>query len=222
MKSEPLGHIRVLDDKITFGIDPAQSFLAGWIAVDTPDHITWSIEVTASEDAAIEPPDNESADEAQERMDLAGFLADQGCQLEMQGLEFPVSQWRDLAGLTAAVDFNSADVHPILPDNPGNFYYATEHHVPEHSRITIGQRRGNQFHVLCRFQPQRYAGEVGGEAEVDALIPLREICVYFADVAQVSEEAARACAARFAADGDLGPATTDRNWVRLAINPDAP
>jgi hypothetical protein len=201
---------------VNFPIDQERSFIEGIILADEPDAVSWDIQIECQE--ALVPPRPEDRDECDP--DYAGHPED--CNLEISGLSFPLTDWRELAGKVAEVVFATEDVHPILPDNPGNFYFDSCHHVPNNNRVKFGNREGCRFAVEWRCKAQAYAEEEGKQIEVKTRLPLRQFQVYFREPGSVSLDAARQLVLRFAHPGDIGePVQRTPQWVVVPIRPEA-
>jgi hypothetical protein len=164
---------------IDFPIDHEQSFIEGIILADEPDAIYWSIQIECHE--ARIPPDPEDQDE--DDPDDDGYMED--CNLEISGLSFPLASWRGLAGKATEVAFAPEEVHPILPDNPGNFYFDSCHHVPNNNRVRFSRREGARFAVEWQCVAHAYADDEGKRIEVKTRLPLRQFQVYFRDPGSV-------------------------------------
>ncbi len=204
------GIIRVDDgyDLIECIVDPARSALFGHVAFEAPEHVRWSILLETSELRLLE-----SACPADELEDHRRFITHAGCWVEITGLQFPVTDWRQLEGQSTTVDFDDAEVHPIMPGNDGNFLFIHEHHVPHANRITLGPRRGNLFGLAWTFEPRRYPTEEGPEVTVAAPIQLREILVTPYLHKEPPLDKARRAAERYARPGDLGEPRREGNAV---------
>jgi hypothetical protein len=200
---------------IDFPIDHEQSFIEGVILADEPDAIYWSIEIECYEATIPLHPDDREDDDPPD----AGYLED--CALEISGLCFPLDAWRGLAGKVSEVAFAAEEVHPILPDNPGNFYFYSRHHVPNNNRIRFGRREGVRFAVEWQCVAHAYAEDKGKRIEVRTHLPLRQFQVHFRDPGAVSLEAARRLVLRFAQAGDIGsPIQRTPHWVVVPIRPE--
>jgi hypothetical protein len=97
-----------------------------------------------------------------------------------------------------------------LPDNPGNFLIAGQHHVPNDNRIAFGKRDGRYFGLVWSCVAEGYAGETGTRIAVRTRLPLRRIGVYFRDPDCLSVQLARQLVLRVADENDLGSLDTSR------------
>jgi hypothetical protein len=201
---------------VNFPIDHARSFIEGIIVAHEPDAVRWNIQIECHE--ALIPPRPEDKDEDDPHS--AGYPED--CNLELSGLSFPLAGWRELAGKTSEVTFAADEVHPILPDNPGNFYFDSCHHVPNNNRVRFGDRDGARFAVEWQCVAHAYADDEGKRIEVKTYLPLRQFQVYFGVPGSVSLEAARQLVLRFARVGDIGePVQRTPQWVVVPVRPEA-
>jgi hypothetical protein len=136
-----------------------------------------------------------------------------------------VTDWRDLEGREADVHYAAAEVHPILPDNPGNFYY-DNHRVPNDNQIRFSQRQGRTFHVDWRCRARAWAEDEGDPIEVSTRLPFRALEVCFEDQGSVDVTRARELVCRIARVTDLDKVGLDRpevdhRWVRFPLKEDA-
>src|SRR5262245_52715633 len=202
---------------VNFPIDHEQSFIEGIIVADEPDVVRWDIQIECKE--ALVPPRPEDKDE--DNPDYAGYPED--CNLELSGLSFPLSGWRELAGKEADVSFAEDEVHPILPDNPGNFYFDSCHHVPNNNRVRFGERKGAWFAVEWQCVAHAYAEDEGKRIEVKTRLPLRQFQVYFREPGAGNLEAARQLVLRFARARDIAePVQRTPNWILVPVHPKVP
>src|SRR5689334_19003467 len=111
------------NDDEGFQLVPERSYVEGVLDATAPERMRWSIRLEW-----FNP-------------DLREHSFRQA-HLEIDDLDFGTGDWRQLAGKEATAVYAEDAVHPILPDNPGNFLYCGEHHVPNHNRIRIVERHG--------------------------------------------------------------------------------
>jgi len=201
---------------VNFPVDDAESFIEGIIIADEPDTIRWAIQIECQEALVPQHPNAKDEDE-----DEDGFYED--CNLELSGLCFPLNDWRELSGKASEVSFSSDEVHPILPDNPGNFYFAGTHHVPNGNRVQFGDREGVRFAVEWECVARAHAGDDGDPMAVRTRLPLRQFQVWFREPAALNVlEAAKQLVLRFARPEDVGePVERTPQWVVVPVCPDA-
>jgi hypothetical protein len=114
------------------------------------------------------------------------------------------------------------EVHPILPDNPGNFYFDSCHHVPNNNRVRFGRREGVWFAVEWECEAYADPGDQGKRIAVNTRLPLRQFQVYFRDPGAVNLEVAKQLVLRFARPGDMGnPVQRTPQWVVVPFRPEA-
>jgi hypothetical protein len=199
---------------VEFPIDHAVSFIEGIIVADEPDTIRWDIQIECQE--TLVPPHPDDKDEGDP--DDEGYRED--CNLELSGLTFPLVGWRELSGQASEVSFAAEEVHPILPDNPGNFYFAGTNHVPNGNRVRFGDRNGVQFAVEWECVAHAYAGDDGYPITVKTRLSLRQFQVWFREPGVVNLEAARQFVLRFARPEDIGePAQRTPQWIVVPVHP---
>jgi len=199
---------------IDFPVARERSGVEGLILAEEPETIYWSIDIRCEETFIPECYPNEDGG-----AEDGGYTA--SCHLEISGLVIPVAGWRDLAGQRIDVAYEASHVHPILPDNPGNFLFAGQHHVPNHNRIAFGERDGCRFGLTWSCVAEGYADETGTRIDVRTRLPLRRFAVYFHEPAVASVQQALPIVIRFADAGDLGPPDTSREqWVSFPLRPD--
>jgi hypothetical protein len=189
---------------VEFSPDLERCEMAGLVASDRPKERVLYIAIHSSRARLLH-----SDDPVEDLADEESYYGDEGCRLEITGLPFPARDWRNLEGETFQVKYEAADVHPILPDNPANFYFATQHHVPNHNQIVIGKRKGCLFNLDWRFVAEGYAEEKGTRVSVGMAIPFRYVKVYFPKRRLIDLKAAQRLARRFAPDSDLGEPTIE-------------
>ena len=202
------------EQPILFPVDPGRSHLTGMILSEDPGRIYWTIMIHCAEVAIPHPEEHRV--ESEEDF----YTAD--CWLEISELSADLGHWRELSGNRFTVAFEADDVHPILPDNPGNFNFNEEHYVPNRNRIAFGERAGRTFPVRWDCVPERFAGDDNGSSiEVSASVPLLRLEVWFRDPASLTIEAAERVALRYAGAADLDrPTRYGENWVQFPIRPD--
>lgn len=201
---------------VNFSVDLARSFIEGIIVADAPGGVHWDITIECQE--ALVPPRPEDVDE--DDPDYAGYPED--CTLELSGLTFPLAGWRELSGKASEVSFAADEVHPILPDNPGNFYFDSCHHVPNDNRVRFGSREGVWFGVEWECVACADAEDEGKRIVVKTRLPLRQFQVWFREPSSSSLEAAKQLALRFARPEDLGePTQRSPQWVVVPVRPEA-
>jgi hypothetical protein len=201
---------------VNFPVDHARSFIEGVIVADEPDAVLWDITIECNE--ALVPPRPE--DKHEDDPDYAGYPED--CNLELSGLTFPLAGWRELSGKASEVSFVADEVHPILPDNPGNFYFDSCHHVPNDNRVRFGSRAGVWFAVEWECVARAYAEDEGSRIAVNTRLPLRQFQVWFREPGSVSLEVAKQLVLRFAQPGDIGePVQRTPQWVVVPVRSEA-
>ena len=201
---------------VNFPIDHDRSLIEGIIVADDPDAVFWSIQIECNEALVPLRPEDRDEDDPED----AGLLQD--CTLELSGLTFPLTGWRELAGRSSEASFVADEVHPILPDNPGNFYYDSCHHVPNNNRVRFGRREGVWFDVEWECTAHAYPEDEGLRIAVKTRLPLRQFQVYFPHPGVIRLEAAKQMVLRFARPKDLGePFKRTPQWVVVPVRPDA-
>ena len=85
--------------------------------------------------------------------------------------------WRDLAPGEAEVTFDETEYHPILPDNPCNFYDG-EHSFPNAHRIRLLHRNGRRYTVAWTFEIRRYLEDEPRSIEVLAVVEFKRVVVW--------------------------------------------
>lgn len=204
-------HLKAHQD-VAFPIDREQSFIEGTILAHAPGTLYWSIEIEC------QPTLVPFSEEDKIGLDEEGSIEE--CHLEISALTKPLKTWRDLAGQTFQVAYDDKDVHPILPDNPGNLYYGSTHHCPNANQIRFPRREGCWFELEWSCIAKAHPKARGIQIEVKTKLPLKEFSVYFQDPKDASTAAARNLALQFAILGDLGvPKLTSPQWVRVPIGP---
>lgn len=196
--------LRFLDDRDSededlsgYVLDPNESELTGLVLHDQPEIVLWTIHL-------------EWLDEGTEESSFEDAWG------EVSHLVFGENGWRDLVGKQTRVAYEEKDVHPILPDNPANFYLFCEHHVPNQNHVRITGRDGRNFTLnwTCRIESGRPPGE---PLEIDETVAFKEMSVYFADESGVDVTAARRVLKRHIALSELGKPTVSRKWVNFPI-----
>src|SRR5262249_59674747 len=128
----------------------------------------------------------------------------------------------ELEGKASEVAFEASEVPPILPDNPGNFYFDSCHHVPNNNRVRFGKRQGVWFAVEWACVAHAYADDEGKRIAVKTRLPLRQFQVWFREGGTVSLEAAKQLVLRFARPGDIGEQVQRTpQWVVVPVHPEA-
>jgi hypothetical protein len=198
---------------VEFTPDVERCEMAGLVAFDRPEERVLFIAINSSRARLVS-----SEDPVEDLVDEEAFYGDQGCRLTNTGLPFIARDWRRLEGESFQIDYEAEAVHPILPDNPANLYFAAQHHVPNHNHIVIGTRTGCFFDLDWRFVAEGYAEEKGTRISVGMAIPFRCVKVYFRERRPVNIQAAQRLARQFAQESDLGEPTIEAgNCVRFPI-----
>lgn len=197
------------EPSVAFAIDRSRSYLEGIVLDLDPESVFWDLHL---EFDGIVPTEEEPDERV---FDDAGYL-------ELSGLAASVPSWRELAGQSIDLSFESDEVHPILPDNPGNVYFDSRHRVPNANRVAFDARAGATFAVSWRCVAHAYPDDPGMPIEVTTRIALRRFQVYFDDPTSVDLARALELVRRFADADDLGKPTrrTDR-WVVIPLRADA-
>jgi hypothetical protein len=199
---------------VNFPVDPARSFLEGIIVADEPDTVRWDITIECN-DGLVPPRPEDKAEDP----DYTGYHED--CNLELSGLCFPLASWRDLQGKASEVSFLASEVHPILPDNPGNFYFDSCHHVPNNNRVRFGRRDGAWFAVEWECVAHAYPDDEGLRIAVNTRLPLRQFQVWFRDLDAGNLEAAKRLVLQFARSTDIGePFQRTPQWIVVPVHPE--
>lgn len=190
-------------------VDPDRTFIEAIVLAEDPSTFYCDLHVECSE--LRFPPSPDDADDV-------GFVDE--CTMELTGLSFGNANWRELAGRSCEVSFAPADVHPILPDNPGNVYFESRHHVPDDNVVRLGARVGASFELTWTAVARARPDDPGIALSVTTRIPLRRFQVYFDDPSTLDPVAARDLALRFARSGDLGePIVRAPRWVVIPLLP---
>jgi hypothetical protein len=200
---------------VNFPVDLARSFIEGIIVAEEPDVLRWDIQIECNEGLVPPRPEDKAEDP-----DYAGYPEE--CTLELSGLCFPLTGWRELEGKASEVSFAGNEVHPILPDNPGNFYFDSCHHVPNNNRVRFGRREGVRFAVEWECVAHAHADDKGDRIAVRTRLPLRRFQVWFRDPVAVSLAVAKELVLRFARSEDIGePVQRTPQWVVVPVRAEA-
>jgi hypothetical protein len=195
---------------VTLPVDLERSYMTAQILVDRPETLFFYIAIDCCQ---TEVP--YSAREKEEYgTDDDGYT--ENCSLELMNLIAPVQNWRDLAGRLIEVTYDAREVHPILPDGPGTFYFECHHHVPNANRLQFGARHGCAFELDWRFLATETADDPGIPVAITTGLALTHIEVLLpADGFDVGR--ARELALRFAAPSDLGEPERVGAWCVLPL-----
>ncbi len=186
---------------VEFELATDQSGIYGYLSHGETDFSpTWSINVQCGP-ARLLPLEDESEEDLLERREWFQFASGEGCHASISGLVIPVESWRDLAGHRVSADFE--DSHPIMPHDPGEFYFEAHHWFANRNQIEFGSRRNNIFPIRWNFVAEDDEGNTL-EVEIEASIPLRQFRVGFEKPSELSVEAAVHVVSRFAEKDELG------------------
>jgi hypothetical protein len=192
---------------IEFDLDIGQSEIRGFLSHSEPTCLpSWSIRVECGP-ARLLLLEDESEEDLRERREWVEFVSGEGCHAEISGLSLPVKSWHDLAGQRVSAEFEHS--HPMMPDDPGEFYFEAHHMVANRNQIEFGTRQNNSFPIRWTFEAEEsdeeYDDEVRGmEVEVEANIPFRRFVVWFENSSELNFEAAVRAVSRYASEDELG------------------
>lgn len=208
--------LRIPASGIEFELNAEQSEIYGYLE---PGCIpTWSISVQCGP-ARLVPLDGESDEDLAERREWFEFASGEGCHASVGGLVIPVRSWHELAGQRVSAEFDHS--HPIMPDDPGEFYFEAHHWHATRNQIEFGSRKRNAFPIRWSFLAEDDEGNTS-EVKVEDSIPLRSFRVGFEKPDEFSVTAAVQAVARFAAKDELGePTESFGRYVDIPITGDA-
>ncbi len=182
-------------------MDIAKSSIYGGLSLAEPGGLpNWSLSVQCGP-ARLMSLEGESEEDLRERREWFEFASGEGCHASIDDLVFPLESWRDLAGQRVSIELEHT--HPIMPDDPGEFYFEAHHWSADRNQIAIGSRRNNAFSVRWKFVAEDDEENMA-EVEVEANIPVGGLRVGFQDPSELSVPAAIQAVRRFAEEGDLG------------------
>ena len=193
--------LRILHMGFEFELDVDQSEIYGFLSHAEPARApTWSIDVRCGP-ARLLPLEGESEEDLSFRREEFDFVSGEGCHASITGLDIPVKTWHDLAGQHVAAEYEPS--HPIMPGDPGEFYYEAHHWHANRNQIAFGPRRNNIFPIRWNFMAEDSEDNMT-EVEVEANIPFRYFKVWFENTSEISIPAAVQAVRRFAEEDELG------------------
>jgi hypothetical protein len=182
---------------VALPVDRERSYMSAQILADRPETLFFYIVIQCHE-TTVAYTEREKVEYG---TDEDGYS--ESCSLELMNLSPPVKTWRDLAGQVVEAKFDPGEVHPILPDNPGTFYFESRHHAPNDNRLQFGARHGCSFELEWRFNATEAPDDPGLPVAVSTQLALRHIEVLLPEDGY-DVGAAKQLALRFAAPADLG------------------
>jgi hypothetical protein len=184
-----------------FELDADRSEIHGFLSHEEPGRSpTWSIDVRCGP-ARLLPLEGESEDDLSFRREDFELVAGEGCHASISGLSIPVKSWHDLAGKRVSAEFKPS--HPMMPDDPGEFFYEAHHWQANRNQIEFGSRRNNIFPIRWSFMAEDDEDNMT-EVEVEASIPFRYFKVWFENSNELSIAAAVQAVSQFAEEDELG------------------
>ena len=162
----------VLHEDVTYRIDPEESEIIAYFNPSTND-LTWVVMIAAD---AVSPVD-----------------CDQSANLEGPPLEFKnFDTFSALKQQEFSISYPPGEVHPILPDNPGNFYMGV-HAFPNSNELKFSRVGNATFKLLWRFNAEMYEGDesptyVKTELSVKELVIWKDSPISLEDAESVIEK----------------------------------
>jgi hypothetical protein len=210
--------LRIPDMGFEFELDTDHCEIYGFLSHEEPDRSpTWSIDVRCGP-ARLLPLEGESEEDLQFRREEFEFVSGEGCHARISGLDIPVKSWHDLAGQRVSAEFEPS--HPIMPDDPGEFYFEAHHWQANRNQIEFGSRRKNIFPVRWTFTAEDDEDNMT-EVDVEASISFRGFKVWFENSSELSIPAAVQAVSRFAEAGELGePFVHHAHYVAIPLRGD--
>ena len=193
--------LKIVAEGFEFELDADRSEICGFLSHEEPARLpSWFIDVRCGA-ARMLPLEGESEEDLRFRRETFEFVSGEGCHASISGLEIPVKSWHDLAGQRISAEFEPS--HPIMPDDPGEFYYEAHHWQANRNQIEIGSRQNRIFPIRWNFMAEDDEDNMT-EVEVEASIPLRYFKVWFENTSELSIPAAVQAVRRFAEEDELG------------------
>jgi hypothetical protein len=172
MQTQPLNTIHYHEE--LHPIDTGSSRIIAYFNPNTND-LTWVIEIEAVES---ELPDGTPS------------MRLEGPPMEFKGF----SEFSEIKQRSFSIAFDQDEVHPILPDNPANFYTGI-HAFPNDNEIDVSRVGGSTFRVSWRFNAEP-TPDWQSPVAVEAEIFVKELVIW-SDFTIGREAADRVIADRF-------------------------
>ncbi len=193
--------LTILGMGFEFELVADDSEIYGFLSHDEPERLpTWSIGVRCGS-ARLLPLEGESEEDLSFRREEFEFVSGEGCHARISGLEIPADSWHELAGRRVSAEFETSS--PIMPGDPGEFYYEAHHWHTNRNQIEFGARSNNIFPVRWKFMAEDDEDNMT-EVRVEASIPFRYFQVWFKHSSELSIPAALQTVSRFAKEDELG------------------
>ncbi len=97
--------------------------------------------------------------------------------LDGPGFRIVADSWRELAPGEVKIAFDEAEHHPILPDNPCNFYDG-EHSFPNYHHIRLLSRQGQRFQVVWTCDTRCYLEDDPEPLEISTAVDFKRVVVW--------------------------------------------